>query len=310
MSEKIYPKVSICICSYKRPEMLAALLRSLVEQQFPSAQMQIVVVDNDEAGSAAQSVADFKKANPNTDILYLVEPVQGIAYARNRTVAHATADLLAFVDDDEEVTSQWLALLCECMAAHNADAVLGPVLARYPRDTPKWVKASGFFERKRFKTGASMTWGDGHTGNALVKGKWLRERKPNPFDVSLAQSGGEDTNFFKWMQSLNGSLIWCDEAEVYEEVAHQRQSLFFILKRSFITSVTYWRPRFVGKSMTWCTYQALVGLARGIALSIYGFMQLPLGLQYSVISWATSAKSFGRMAALTRANVINYGKTE
>lgn len=310
MSENNIPKVSVCICSYKRPQMLAALLRSLVNQQFPLEQMQIVVVDNDEARSAEQSVADFEKANPNANICYTVEPVQGIAHARNRTVAHATADLLAFVDDDEEVTPQWLKLLCECLETHNADAVLGPVLAKYPLATPKWVKASGFFERKRFKTGTSMTWGDGHTGNALVKSRWLRERKPNPFDISLAQSGGEDTNFFKWMQSHNGRLIWCDEAEVFEEVATQRQSLFFILKRSFITSVTYWRPRFVGKPMAWCAYQILIGFARGIALTAYGVLQLPFGLQYSVVSWATSAKSFGRMAALTRTEVISYGKQQ
>lgn len=287
--------------------MLAELLRSLVEQRFPLHQMEIVVVDNDHVGSAMQCVKNFEKAFPDMSIRYVIEPMQGIAYARNRTVQQATSALLAFVDDDEEVTPDWLVSLCACLEAQEADAALGPVIAKYPNGTPDWVIASGFFERKRFKTGASMTWGDGHTGNALVKAKWLRDRRPHPFDITLAQSGGEDTNFFKWMQSQGGRLTWCDEAEVFEEVPHERQRLLFILKRSFITSVTYWRPRFVGRPMLWCIYQSTIGFIRGSALFTYGLLQLPFGLRFSVVSWATSAKAFGRLAALTKTSVVAYG---
>lgn len=308
MSESNNLCVSICICTYKRPQMLDALLRSLVGQQFPLQQMQIVVVDNDEGGSAAQSVKDFEEAYPSANVHYVIEPMQGIAHARNRTVMHATADLLAFVDDDEEVSPNWLTSLYACLMAHKADAVLGPILPKYPPGTSGWVIASGIFDRGRFKTGTPMTWGDGHTGNALVKAKWLRERKPYSFDIKLAHSGGEDTNFFKWMQSQGGILTWCDEAEVFEEVPFERQRLVFILKRSFNTSVTYWSPHFAVHTLPWCLIQASIGFVRGSALLVYGLLQFPFGLRFSVFSWATSAKGFGRLAALAKANVISYGK--
>lgn len=302
------PQVSVCVCTYKRMHLLHRLLDSLAAQTFPLTDFEVVVADNDHAASARDVVDTCREKHPGLSLRYEVEAQQGISYARNRTVMMARGELLAFIDDDEEAVTHWLADLMTCMQTHAVDAVMGPVIATYAPHTPQWIIQSRFFERKRFTTGIKLGWGDGHTSNALVKAKWARQRQPHTFDVNLARSGGEDTDFFKWIESLGGQFTWCDSAVVSEEVPAERQTVYFMLKRSLISSVTYWRPHYAQRSPAWRWGHASLGLAKGIVLAVLGVIKLPFGVGRAVASWAEGAKAFGRLAALSRVELVGYGK--
>ena len=301
-------QVTVCVCTYKRPQLLLSLLNSLVMQTFGMSNFDVVVVDNDKLASARHAVVGFQEMHPELNVRYDVEPMQGISYARNRTVMLSGAELLAFIDDDEIAAPHWLADLVSCMHIHSADAVMGPVIPSYSRDTPRWIIQSRFFERKRFATGIKVGWGDGHTGNALVKTAWAKKRQPHTFDINLARSGGEDADFFKWIESLGGQLTWCDSAIVSEEVPVSRQTLRFMLGRSLIGSVTYWRLHYSQHSMAWRYWNASLGLAKGVLLSVAGVFRLPFGWGRAVKTWTESAKAFGRLAALFGIELVGYGK--
>ena len=94
------PLVSVCVGTFKRHGLLPLLLASLARQTLGLAQFEIVVVDNDAAGSAAGAVAEFGQMHPAVRLTYSVEPVSGLSHARNRTVRMARGQLLAFIDDD------------------------------------------------------------------------------------------------------------------------------------------------------------------------------------------------------------------
>ena len=84
-------EICICIATHRRPQQLKRLLTSLIEQQ-EAPPFEVAVVDNDAGGSAETVAAEFRGS-----LTYLVEPVRGLARARNRSVAASTSKFLAIV---------------------------------------------------------------------------------------------------------------------------------------------------------------------------------------------------------------------
>lgn len=304
------PEISVCVCTYKRPVLLQQLLESLANQTFPLASFEVIVVDNDRSGSAKQVVVTAAQRYPALVVRYEIEPTPGISHARNKTVALAAGELLAFIDDDEWAVGNWLSDLLECMENLKADAVLGPVIPQYPEGTRPWVIRSRFFERPRFATGTLIGSETCRTGNALVKARWVKSRQPAPFDERLALAGGEDHDFFKWLESQGGKFIWCDTAEVNEAVPLSRQTLNFILERCFRTSTGYWRDEYAGHPKWWTFRKAVTGLIGGLGFVLLGVLLLPFGFGKSVRAWSKGMKGFARAAALKNTVLIGYGKKQ
>lgn len=300
------PLVSVCVCTYKRPHLLAKLLESLLAQTLAHAEFEVVIADNDSAASAQAVVDQFTTAHPALRIRYEIEPQQGISFARNRTVAMARGAWLAFIDDDEHAVPQWLTELLACQREYQADAVMGPVLPIFPTGSAHWAVQSGFFERPRFESGTRLPWRETRTSNALVGAHWASQRQPYSFSPELAWSGGEDTDFFKWMDAAGGRFVWCDTAPVAEEVPLQRQTLGFILERSFRSSVTYWRALYPQHSLLWRYREAAWGLVGGVGMLVLGLLHLLRGRGYAVPVWSKSMKAFGRIAALSRVKLVGY----
>src|SRR2546425_8151119 len=107
MTEK-RPHISVCICTYKRPELLKRLLEDLGRQDTDGLfTYSIVVADNDDAQTAETVVSEFGVAS-SIPITYCVQPHRNIALTRNKAVENAGGDFIAFIDDDEFPTERWL----------------------------------------------------------------------------------------------------------------------------------------------------------------------------------------------------------
>ena len=93
--------ISVCVCTYKRPQFLRRLLNELGDQDTHDRfTFSIVVADNDHLQSAKAVVLGFAAAS-TIPITYCVEHRQNIALARNKAIENATGDFIAFIDDDE-----------------------------------------------------------------------------------------------------------------------------------------------------------------------------------------------------------------
>lgn len=293
------PEISVCICTFKRPSALQSLLESLSRQSLHPQLFEIIIVDNDENGSAAGVVKVFKKSHIDRSIVYAIECQRGISYARNKTVKLSRGKLLAFIDDDEVAHPHWLSNLLMQIELDQSDAVFGPVLPKYPENTPSWIIQSNFFERPRFQSGAILKWNDTRTGNALIKAKWARRRYPSPFKSELALTGGEDTDFFRWISCNNGFFTWCDTAEVSELVDGCRLQISYMLKRSFRQSALYWHYKYSEMHLIFKCLAVLSGFFYGIACLFVGFLMLPLGLALSARFSVNAFSAFGRVGALS-----------
>ncbi len=152
------PRVSVCVCTYKRPRLLALLLDSLAGQSFPGP-FQVIVVDNDAAGSAAQTVEATKECHPKLNIRYAIESQKGISFARNTAASLSAGDFLAWIDDDETAAKDWLMSLWMARSKSDTDGVFGPVIPVFAKNSPSWTGRSGMFDRLRHPTGQKSTHG-------------------------------------------------------------------------------------------------------------------------------------------------------
>lgn len=226
------PLISVCVCTYKRPIQLNQLLKCLAQQVTNGLfDFSIAVVDNDLCQSAL-SVVESCAHHLGIPIAYSVEPRQNIALARNACVAMATGVLVAFIDDDEEPSEDWLRQLYEVLVRYGVDGVLGPVLPRFEDDAPQWAVNGSIFKRRAFETGHVVPWTAAGAGNVLIKREVLRD-VDGPFRPQFG-AGGEDQDFFRRSISLGHVFVWSAEALCHESVPPERTKVVFQLRRALL----------------------------------------------------------------------------
>lgn len=214
--------------------MLSRLLGELGRQnsggQFTYS---VVVVDNDHLHSAEAIVSEFASDSP-IRAKYCVEPQQGIARARNKAVENADGDFVAFIDDDEFPTEDWLLNLLNTLQEYKVDGVLGPVKPHFDAAPPEWVIEGGFHDRPMDPTGTRLDWSKCRTGNTLLS-RYLFAQSEQPFRPECLS--GEDQDFFRRMIEAGHAFVWSNESVVYEVVPPARWKRSFLVRRALFRGV-------------------------------------------------------------------------
>jgi succinoglycan biosynthesis protein ExoM len=289
------PLISVCVCTYRRPRQLEQLLQCLDQQATKGLfNFSIVVVDND-ACESARSVVELWAGRLSIPVAYGVEPQQNIALARNASVAMATGELMAFVDDDEEPSSDWLRELYEVLIEYGADGVIGPVLPRFEESAPSWAVRGGVFQRPAFETGEVMHWTAVGIGNVLIKREVLLELE-GPFRPQFG-AGGEDQDLFRRAMAGGRVFVWSAEALCYEPVRAERTRVAFQLRRALLRGrVALDGPEGSGRGI----------LKSAIAVPLYAAalpVCLLMGLHVFVTQLVKSFDHLGKLLAACRIDV-------
>lgn len=220
-------RVTVAVLTYLRPEQLRGLLPVLARQvdQLAAhlAEAELLVVDNDPAGSAGPVV----RAS-GLPVRYVVEPRPGIAWARNRALDEASSSTaLVFIDDDELPHEGWLDALVATYADLRPAGVVGRVVPAFEVPLDPTVRAV-FFRRASLPTGTSV--GVAATNNLLLDMDLVRSTGVR-FDPGFGLTGGEDTLFTRSLCRAGGRLVWCQEAAVTEVVTAGRADLGRLRRR-------------------------------------------------------------------------------
>lgn len=224
--------ISVCICTFKRPELLTQLLKGLERQNTEDLfTLSVVVSDNDPVQSAREVVDQFL-STARLQVTYCFEPEPNIALARNKALENATGDFVAFIDDDEFPVDDWLWNLFKTLALHGVEGVLGPVKPYFELEPPPWVKDGKFFERPTYPTGYKLNYTETRTGNVLFARKIL-EGLDLPFRPQF-DTAGEDIDFFRRMMEKGYKFVWCEEGFVFEVVPADRCNRKYLLKRALL----------------------------------------------------------------------------
>lgn len=226
------PRLSVIVPTCRRPEALAVAVRSLFAQQgFAPGEIELVVVDNDPAGSA-RAAYDILAASAPIPTAYVHAPIPGVAQARNAGVNASQGEMIAFLDDDEEAPMHWLATLVAAQARSGAAVVFGPVRARLPAGT---VDHRAYLEHFFSRHGPEQ---DGPIDHYYGCGDSLLVRaalptQTNPFSAERDHIGGEDDLLFGTMQDRGARFAWAPDAWVWEHVPASRANLNYAVRRAF-----------------------------------------------------------------------------
>lgn len=264
------PLISVCVCTFRRPEGLQRLLATLRAIVIPDGvALELVTVDND-AGASAKAVFDRITADWPWPARYVVEAHPGVGHARARCVEEARGDWIAYIDDDEWAEPQWLQALWQTRTALEADGVFGPVLASYETTPPEWLLRSRVYERPRRATGTQLHWSQCASGNVLFRRQLSVD--VGGFDPAFAQSGSEDCDFFWRCLDVGARFVWCDEAVAHEAVPPHRMTRAYLRRRAYLEGQNYVRLHAHRKGRTTYLLFALRGLVIVLLLAplIYG----------------------------------------
>jgi len=129
--------LSVVLPTYNRRASLLRTLASILDQRT-TRRYEVIVVDNNSTDDTRAAVLDANARG--VPVRYVLEPQQGVSYARNAGIAHARAPLIAFVDDDVSVDANWIETICRTFEQHaDVDCVGGRVLPAWEVEPPGWL---------------------------------------------------------------------------------------------------------------------------------------------------------------------------
>ncbi|MER9689572.1 glycosyltransferase family 2 protein [Mesorhizobium sp. M0139] len=261
-------QIDICVCTFRRPE-LADTLRSLAAMDMPAGfGIGVIVADNDDEPTAEPLVTALA-SELKLVARYRHAPARNISVARNACLDASTADFVAFIDDDETASRQWLAELIAIAETSGAEAVLGPVRALYRPDAPDWMRKGDFHSTLPVWVQGEIR--TGYTCNVLLRmsADSLRDRR---FSLARGQSGGEDTEFFNRMVKAGGRIAFAPEAWVEEVVPRSRAAFDWLRRRRFRFGQTH--GHLIGHDAGVIERAKAVGLASAKAVYCFGMAAL------------------------------------
>ncbi|SDT29157.1 Glycosyltransferase like family 2 [Streptomyces sp. TLI_053] len=253
------PTVTVVVCTRGRTTLLGDSLRALLRTDHPATE--ILVVDNaPEDDSTERLVRGLAPGR----LRYLREPVPGLARARNRGLAAAHGEIVAFTDDDTLADPGWAGALAAAFRADpriacvtglvvpaELDTEAQALFERYcgfgkgfaPRDWSRRADAADPlfpFAAGRFGTGANMAF------------RTATLRRLGGFDPATGAGtptrGGEDLLAFLGVLAAGHTLAYRPEAVVWHRHRRTRTELeaqirgFGIGLGGYLTAAVVHRP--------------------------------------------------------------------
>lgn len=239
------------VCTYKhenRMRDLLDLIRSLTVVSNSQYIYEILVIDN---GESLAKEADYLKLFDYREVKIINEFRVGLSYARNTGIANASAEIIAFLDDDVVVSSSWAE---SALSGHVRDGVLcvgGPVMTRNPAlKYPDWF--SNYFLRFFVPPSFPPVAGEIHPPFYLIGANMSFKKSAfwnfGLFNTNLGRKGasllsGEDTEFI--MRLPTKSVYFHPKMTVLTDLEQEKITRRFFLKRIFWQAVS--DARIVGK---------------------------------------------------------------
>jgi GT2 family glycosyltransferase len=125
------PILSVVICTHDRHDDLARCLAAVGALEDP---VDVIVVDSGPSSPAGTLVAQLLPT-----ARYVCEPEPGLSRARNRGIAEAACDIVAFIDDDAAPAPDWAARLLAGFVDDTTACVGGTCTPDFVTTRPRWL---------------------------------------------------------------------------------------------------------------------------------------------------------------------------
>ncbi|MBZ5608735.1 MAG: glycosyltransferase [Acidobacteriia bacterium] len=216
LEQRQLPSISVVICCHNSASRLPETLRHLAaQQQLDGLDWAILVIDNASTDGTTTVCSEFAVAHPRLSIRCVLESRLGQAYARLRGLMEARGDVILFVDDDNWLDPDYLAIVAHTMAAHPEIAILGGTSSAVCEQEPpawfprhqRWYAVSGPSQGTQALTEVGFVWG---AGSAYRRGT-LERATATPLRIPGRQGealhAGDDDELC-WLARLTGDRMF------------------------------------------------------------------------------------------------------
>ena len=117
--------ITLIICTYNREKYIGPLMDSIAKNDYPSADYEIVLVDNNCTDNTRGVCEQFMAAHPDITLRYVIETEQGLSAARNKGIKEAKGEIIIYGDDDALVDQDYIRIYAEHFAAHQETMAAG-----------------------------------------------------------------------------------------------------------------------------------------------------------------------------------------
>jgi len=253
--------ISVIIPTFRRPMSLIRAVRSVFAQDT-AALFELVVIDNSPEGSAAHALRALQIESP-VPMRYGHEPRIRAAHARNAALKLASGAHIAWLDDDQEASSNWLAQLSQVMTRTRADCVFGPIHARAPQDSLHRRRVEALYSRQGPEANVIIDRIFGINNSIMKRSTMLANAYS--FDASEHDVESDHRRLLLEARDNGARFAWAAQADVTAHIGAARARLAHLLLRAYASgqghSGAAWRAR------DWRRLAQRMGLGAGEALA-------------------------------------------
>ncbi|HEY9880225.1 MAG TPA: hormogonium polysaccharide biosynthesis glycosyltransferase HpsE [Leptolyngbyaceae cyanobacterium] len=235
--------LTVVIRAYNAADRLPKILDCLQQQHVPSdLDWEILIVDNNSRDNTARIVQERIGCGQfSCPLRYVLETRQGAAFARQRALLEAQADLVAFLDDDNYPAENWLAEVWDFGQRHpEVGAYSGKIQGDFEVPPP-----NNFYHLASYL--AVIDRGDEPfsyslrkdrvlppgAGLVLRKSAWMKS-VPKTFSISgpvghsLALKG-EDIELLGWLQKAGWDILYNPKMVILHHIPAWRLERDYLL---------------------------------------------------------------------------------
>jgi glycosyltransferase involved in cell wall biosynthesis len=131
--------LTVAICTRNRARILGRTLESLGVVEPPKGvEWEVLVVDN---GSTDDTADVLGRMDSRLPLRSVVEDEPGLSTARNRAVEEARGEYIIWIDDDVQLSGNFLTAYADAFSDHPEGAVFGgPIEPWFEETPPTWVR--------------------------------------------------------------------------------------------------------------------------------------------------------------------------
>ncbi|MCR5262157.1 MAG: glycosyltransferase family 2 protein [Candidatus Gastranaerophilales bacterium] len=304
--------VVLSICTFKRPKIFSQCLETVAKLNLPqNVKVELLIIDNDSAGSAKETVENFKE-QIKIPVNYFVEEKRGLSNARNRLITEAVnlgASHIAMFDDDILLPENWLVNYVNYYNENdNAVIITAASYAAFTEKPPKYIEKNDLFKCSTTKKTGSVR-KDAASGNVFFPVSVITDLGLS-FKSDYVFMGGEDGKFFEEASSKGAAIVWCNDCFNRELNGTDKINIGWIVKRSHYNGYSAAQNAIKRKQKF---SDRIIYTVRQILSFIVNCLILPfsiiLGFTAFVNMLGFVAKSLGRVQGAVKKVPLNYYET-
>lgn len=245
-------KLSIIVSTYNRESYILDALMSLKDQSCNYGDYEVLIIDNNSTDTTPLLCMQFLQQKGELQAHYYKETMQGLSYARNRGIALANGEIIAFLDDDAVACRDYVSNTIAWFESHpQCAAIGGRIFPKYETSCPTWMpealtplfsildmgETAKRFSGKHYPVGANMAFRKHVFDECGVFNTQLGRTGKN-------MMGGEEKDIFYRIRQKQLQVWYVPHIWVYHIIPSQRTSKEFIFKQAIgVGQSEYYRSK-------------------------------------------------------------------